>query len=57
MSNHNSSVGDKFYLKTKGDPIGLELTGAIARVNKFMGQERIYSDGPLVFWWPLSTGG
>ena len=32
MSNHTYSVGDKFYLQTKGGPIGLELTGAIARV-------------------------
>ena len=32
MSNHTYSVGDKFYLQTEGGPIGLELTGAIARV-------------------------
>ena len=32
MSNHTYSVGDKFFLQTKGGPIGLELTGAIARV-------------------------
>ena len=32
MSNHVYAVGDDFYLQTRGGPIGLELTGVVARV-------------------------
>ena len=32
MTNHTFSVGDKFFLQTSGGPIGLELTGVIARI-------------------------
>ena len=32
MSNHTYMVGDEFYLQTEGGPIGLELTGIVARV-------------------------
>ena len=31
MSNHTYKVGDKLYLQAGGGPIGLELTGAVAR--------------------------
>ena len=32
MTNHVYVVGDKFYLQSTGGPIGLELTGVLARI-------------------------
>ena len=32
MTNHTYSVGDQFYRQTSGGPIGLELTGVLARI-------------------------
>ena len=32
MTNHVYAVGDDFYLQASGGPIGLELTGVLARV-------------------------
>ena len=32
MTNHVYAVGDEFFLQQQGGPIGLELTGVLARV-------------------------